>query len=225
VTCLEIRDLSAGYGGSAVLHGITLAVEPGEIVAVLGRNGVGKSTLVSAIAGVLPVMGGTILLDGVNVTKRPPSYRYRHGLRVMRQDQPVFAELTVDDNLRLSGIDGTAGVSKLFPFLADRGNQITGTLSGGERKMLAAARSLHDPGRICVLDEPTEGLQPSNVDRLAEAIRARTSTGPSILLIEQHLDMALSVADRWLLVEKGRILDQGDVTEDTIDQTARQLAL
>ena len=143
----------------------------------------------------------------------------------MRQDRAVFAEMTVLENLRLAGLRGTAAVEGLFPFLAGRGAQIAGTLSGGERKMLVAARTLMAPGRLCVLDEPTEGLQPSNVDVLAEAIVRVAGSGSGIVLVEQHLDMALSIAHRWCLLEKGCVVDHGDVTADTLHRAARQLAI
>jgi len=220
---LAVRGLRAAYAQAPVLFGVDLQVAPSEVVALLGRNGAGKTTLVNTIAGTLAAAGGTVALDGADVTHWPPSRRYRHGLRVVRQDRPVFADLSVRDNLRLAGAQ-LAAAAALFGFLADRGQQQAGTLSGGEQKMLAIARVLMAPGAVCLFDEPTEGLQPANVDRFTAGARAAAAAGRAVLVVEQHLEAALSIADRWYLMERGEIVDGGPVTADTADHVADRLA-
>ncbi|WP_454851320.1 ABC transporter ATP-binding protein [Promicromonospora soli] len=221
---LRIEGLRAGYAGSVVVDGLSLTIAPGEVVAMLGRNGVGKSTTASAISGTLEAIGGSVAVDGRDVTGSRPSHRYDLGLRVIRQDRPVIGDLSVADNLRLVGA-GVTDASAIFPFLEGRGAQKAGTLSGGEQKMLAVARQALDPGRYWILDEPTEGLQPKNVDHVRDLIRGAAAEGTGVLLIEQHLTMALAVADRWCLVEKGQIVGSGAVDEHTYPTIASSLAI
>jgi branched-chain amino acid transport system ATP-binding protein len=224
MNAIEIRGLAAGYAGTTVVRGVDLTVAPGEIVALLGRNGVGKTTLVSAVAGTLRGDSGAVFLGDRDITGWPGSRRRRHGLRTVAQDKPVLGELTVAENLRLAGIREPSGPAELFPFLRGRERQRAGTLSGGEQKMLAIARTMASPGTVCVLDEPTEGLQPANVSRFADAVRAIAAAGVAVLLAEQHLDMALSVANRWYLMEKGQIAEQGLVEEGTSDHVAARMS-
>ena len=195
---LEARELFAGYDSVPVLHGISLAVDSGEIVAIVGRNGVGKTTLVKALMGVLPVTGGRIALDDKDVTRRPPSHRVRAGLRATYQERALFQELPVGDNLRLNGFAPSMHqqVLGLFPdSLMGREAQRAGTLSGGEQKMLAAACALVSSAPLILMDEPSEGLQPSNVDLLGRHIEHARSQGSGVLLIEQHLALAKRLAD------------------------------
>jgi ABC-type branched-subunit amino acid transport system ATPase component len=209
---LSLSDVHAGYNGSEVLTGLSLTVAPGEVVALLGRNGMGKSTTVAAIAGLLRLSGGCVTIDGRDMSASAPSTRYDAGLRVVRQDHPVFSGLSVAENLSLVGCRDTAAAAEVFAFLSRRNRQTAGTLSGGEQKMLALARTVVEPGRLWVLDEPTEGLQPGNVDRCASLICEAAEGGVSVLLVEQHLDMAMSIASRYYLLEKGRAVDSGAVT-------------
>ncbi|MEM8904301.1 MAG: ATP-binding cassette domain-containing protein [Actinomycetota bacterium] len=218
---LAAVDLRSGYGSTQVLHGISLTVAGGEIVALLGRNGVGKTTLVKTLSGVLPASAGRVTIDGVDVTRRPPSHRVGLGLRATYQERGVFAELTVADNLRLHGIAPSEEdrILETFPgWLSDRRSQLAGTLSGGEQKMLAAAIALSSDAGILVLDEPTEGLQPTNVDVLGSLLDAARSAGRGVLLVEQHVALATRLADRFLLAEKGEIVDRGDAAEPDIRQ-------
>lgn len=221
---LEIRGLTAGYAGTTVVRGVDLSVAPGEVVALLGRNGVGKTTLVSAVSGTLGADAGVTLLAGRDVTAWPGSRRRRGGLRVVAQDRPVLGELTVAENVRLAGIRDLSEPAELFPFLRGRERQCAGTLSGGEQKMLAIARTVAAPGTVCIFDEPTEGLQPANVDRFAEAVRRIAAAGVGVLLAEQHLDMALGVADRWYLMEKGQIAEEGQAHEGIVEHVAGRMA-
>ena len=226
---LEARELCAGYDSVPVLHGISLAVESGEIVAIVGRNGVGKTTLVRALMGVLPATGGQIHLDGVDVTRRPPSQRVRRGLRATYQERALFQELTVADNLRLVGFAPPIHrrVLDMFPdSLPGRATQRAGTLSGGEQKMLAAACALVSAAPLILMDEPSEGLQPSNVDLLGRHIATARERGSGVLLIEQHLALAERLADRFVVLEKGEIVEEGDAGEDRIhDRIAKRLVI
>ncbi len=226
---LEARELSAGYDSVPVLHGISLAVSEGEIVAVVGRNGVGKTTLVKALMGVLPATGGQICLDGRDVTRRPPSYRVRAGLRAAYQERALFQELTVADNLRLGGFAPATHqrVLEMFPdSLRGKAAQRAGTLSGGEQKMLAAAGALISASPVILLDEPSEGLQPSNVDLLGSHIAEARQRGSGVLLIEQHLALAERLADRFIVLEKGEVVDEGRAGEaHTHDRIAKRLVI
>lgn len=226
---LEARELFAGYDSVPVLHGISLAVEAGEIVAIVGRNGVGKTTLVKALMGVLPATGGRIYLGNVDVTRRPPSHRVRAGLRATYQERALFRELTVGDNLRLTGFAPSMHqrVLEMFPdSLSGRSAQRAGTLSGGEQKMLAAACALVSAAPLILMDEPSEGLQPSNVDLLGRHIASARQGGSGVLLIEQHLALAARLADRFVVLEKGEIVEEGHAGEDHIyDRIAKRLVI
>ena len=183
MTRLEAADLRSGYGTVPVLHGVSLAVSSGEIVAVVGRNGAGKTTLVKTVLGVLRATGGQLFLDGVDITRLPPSRRARAGLRATFQERALFGDLSVSDNLRLNGFGSESHDRVLSMFataLSGRGSQRAATLSGGEQKMLAAAIALATTAPLLVMDEPTEGLQPSNVALLGdhiESARGRRSGG------------------------------------------------
>ncbi|MSW97242.1 MAG: ATP-binding cassette domain-containing protein, partial [Actinobacteria bacterium] len=191
MTLLNVSGLVAGYAGARIVTGLDLVIEPGEVVALLGRNGAGKSTAVAAITGTLPTMGGTVAIGDIDVTKAQPSRRFQLGMRTVRQDQPILRDLTVVENLRMVGASKEAAAEG-FSFLAERASQRAGTLSGGEQKMLAVARTAANPGSLWILDEPSEGLQPKNVDRCAQLIREASARGVGVLLVEQHLGMALT---------------------------------
>lgn len=226
---LEAHEIFAGYDSVPVLHGVSLTVQSGEIVAIVGRNGVGKTTLVKALMGVVPLTGGRIILAGKNVTRRPPSHRVRLGLRATYQEKALFPELLVAENLRLNGFAPSVHqqVLSLFPdSLMGRETQRAGTLSGGEQKMLASACALMSGAPLVVMDEPSEGLQPSNVDLLGRHISDLRSSGSGVLLIEQHLALAKRLADRFIVLEKGAIVDEGHANDDRIhDRIAERLVI
>ena len=218
---LDINGVSSGYGKALVIRDVSLTVGVGEIVALLGKNGMGKSTLLRTVMGYLPVQSGCISYRGEDITGEPPHRMARHGISYGPQDQAIFQDLTVRENLLL-GMDDASGFDKefarireLLPFMANRLKQRAGTLSGGEQKMLILARSLIAKPKLILLDEITEGLQPSVIDLLEWVLLdERNHSGTSILLVEQHIQFALRVADRWAVLKLGEINDAGESSLD-----------
>ncbi|MGC5288620.1 urea ABC transporter ATP-binding subunit UrtE [Micromonospora sp. DT231] len=214
---LTLRGVHAGYGRSRVLHGVDLAVPPDGVAAVLGHNGAGKSTLLRVAAGLLRPSAGTVELDGENVTRLGPHERVARGMAYVPQGQQSFPHLTAAENLRLvadgrrDGAVATAEVLDLFPALRPLLRRCAGLLSGGQRQQLAIARALITRPRLLMLDEPTEGIQPSVVAEIQERIVELTrQSGFSVLLVEQHLGFALRVANRYHVLESGRVTSHGD---------------
>ncbi len=210
---LAAQALCAGYGSSQVLFGIDLTVPTTGTLAVLGRNGAGKTTLLKALAGDLPLMSGTIALGGRDVTRARMEQRVIAGIGYVPQDDAVFARLSVRENLQLGAVrqPDRSGIDEMlvvFPKLAARLSQTAGTLSGGERKMLAIARALLGRPRLLMLDEPTEGVWIGVIEEIAEQLQ-RLSQSMSVILVEQHLELALRVADRACVMDRGRIVLQG----------------
>ena len=213
---LAVGSLEGGYGGSPVLQGVNFHIEPGEIFGILGKNGMGKTTLLKTIMGVLPVRCGQVEMLGENVTGWPAYRITRLGVSYVPQEKSIFQDLSVDENLRLALREPSSFEERLvavvgrFPFLAERRQQRAGTLSGGEQKMLLIARALLTRPRLVLIDEITEGLQPAVIARfqeiLAEEQRAR---GTSILLVEQNVGFALALADRYAVLKLGTIVETG----------------
>jgi branched-chain amino acid transport system ATP-binding protein len=215
---LDIAGLSSGYGEAAVVRDVSLEVRPGEIFALLGKNGMGKSTLLKSVMGFLPLHAGRVGLFGNDITGMPPHKVARRDIAYTPQEQALFQDLTVEDNLRLgmrNNAEFDAGVKRIgqfFPVLPTRLKQRAGTLSGGEQKMLLVSRALMSMPKLMLVDEISEGLQPSVIERLAGVLRAeRDNSGVSILLIEQNVKFALSVADRYAVLKLGEIVDRGDI--------------
>jgi branched-chain amino acid transport system ATP-binding protein len=211
---LTVSGLRGGYGGKPVLQGIDLAVDAGDIVAVIGRNGVGKTTLMKTLIGLLPPMAGTIRYAGADVTALPADRRSRLGLAYIPQGRDVFPRLTVAENL-LVGETAGAGrgapdyprVHAFFPILKERARQAAGTLSGGQQQQLAIGRAMLGSPRLMLLDEPSEGIQPSIVQDIARNVkRLNAETGVAVLLVEQNLDLIVSMARRGFVMDKGRIV-------------------
>ena len=209
---LRIEDIHAYYGDSYILQGVSLSVEPGQVVAVLGRNGVGKTTLVRAIIGLTPPRRGRVLFKGEDVT-RLPAYRIaRMGIGLVPQGRRIFPSLSVREHLEVTA--RSAGRSRwnfdeviaLFPNLGRRLRQSGAKLSGGEQQMLAAGRALVSNPDLLLMDEPTEGLAPLMVRELGRVIDALKAAGTAILLVEQHLAFALRHADRTYIMSKGRMV-------------------
>ncbi|MCD0442807.1 urea ABC transporter ATP-binding subunit UrtE [Glycomyces sp. A-F 0318] len=214
---LRVRDLTCGYGRSAVVHGIDLDVGADEVVAVMGHNGAGKTTLLRAIVGLLPAMGGTVAFDGADVTGRPANKRVKAGMAYVPQGQQCFAHLTAGENLRLVADGRKRGKAlidaqlDLFPALRGLLGRQAGLLSGGQRQQLAIARALITEPRLLILDEPTEGIQPNVVAEIeATVVDLARRGGLSVLLVEQHLGFALQAASRYCVLRSGRIASAGD---------------
>jgi branched-chain amino acid transport system ATP-binding protein len=219
---LEIVNLTSGYGSSTVLHGVSLDISPGEILALVGKNGMGKSSLLKTILSFLPAWNGVVRIDGRDVTRLAPFRKRALGLAYSPQEQALFQDLSVRDNLRLGLSDdrgfeaSLSDISGWFPVLTARLSQRAGTLSGGEQKMLIVARGLIARPRLLLLDEVTEGLQPSVVDRLAEVLAAtRRDRGTAMLVVEQHLSFVLGLADRFAVLKRGEVVDMGPVEADS----------
>ena len=215
---LELINLTSGYGSSTVVHGVSLQIAPGEIFALVGKNGMGKSSLLKTILSFLPAWDGAVRLDGRDVTRLAPFRKRALGLAYAPQEQALFQDLSVRDNLRLGVGDdrafeaSLADISGWFPVLTARLSQRAGTLSGGEQKMLIVARGLIAKPRLLLLDEVTEGLQPSVVDRLSEVLAAtRRDRGTAMLVVEQHLSFVLALADRFAVLKGGEVVDTGPV--------------
>jgi ABC-type branched-subunit amino acid transport system ATPase component len=215
---LEVRNVSSGYGSSTVLRDASLAVAAGEIVAVVGKNGMGKTSLLKTVLGFLPAKSGAVMLDGRDVTALPPHLKRRLALAYAPQEQSLFQDLTVRENLRLGLTNDSAleqwlvKVATWFPILTARLRQRAGTLSGGEQKMLIVARGLIAQPRIFLLDEVTEGLQPTVVDRLSEVLDlTRREQGTAMLVVEQHIPFVLGLADRFAVFKRGEVVDTGPV--------------
>ena len=207
----EVRNLCSAYGQSQVLHGIDLSVGPGEIVALVGRNGMGKSTLMKSLIGVMPVQSGTIALDGTDVTALPSHRRVAHGLAYVPQGRQIFGTMTVKENIQTGRVvtgdtEVPPEIYDLFPILADFERRRGGNLSGGQQQQLAIARALASNPKVLLLDEPTEGIQPSIIDEIVETLqRLRARTGLTIILVEQNLDFIAALSQRILIIQKGTI--------------------
>jgi urea ABC transporter ATP-binding protein UrtE len=223
---LRLDEVVAGYGRTMVLQRLTLAVAPAEVTTVLGRNGVGKSTLLRTVMGLVPVSSGTITLDGVRIERLPAHSRAAHGLAYVPQGREVFPGLSVLENLQVAGYASRQRswstrlerILEEFPLLAERRDARAGSLSGGQQQILAVARALMTNPRVLLLDEPSEGIQPSIVDHIAETIRAiNFERRISVVLVEQNLDFAAELAERAHIMEKGQIvrsLDAVEILED-----------
>ncbi|MBO3100722.1 urea ABC transporter ATP-binding subunit UrtE [Cellulomonas fengjieae] len=214
---LELTGVHVGYGRTAVVHGVDIAVADGGVTAIMGHNGAGKTTLLRAAVGLLPVRSGRVTLFGEDVSRLRPHQRVRRGLAYVPQGQQSFGQLTARENLQLvvDGV-GSAGASRmadaldLFPALRDLLGRRAGLLSGGQRQQLAIARALLTGPRVLILDEPTEGIQPSVVQEIEDAIGTLTRAGDlSVLLVEQHVGFALAAAGQYYVLESGRVTRSG----------------
>ena len=226
MTLLELDGVTVGYD-TPVLREIDLAIEAGEIVGVVGKNGVGKTTLMKTVVGLLEPMTGTITYDGRDITGLSADERARSGIGYIPQGRDIFPDLTVEENLRMgehvnadSDVTRYEEVYDLFPVLEERTGQDGGTLSGGQQQMLAIGRALVGDPDLLLLDEPSEGVQPSIVDQISEDIRAiNDELGTTVLFVEQNLGVIQTMADRCYAMERGTIVDEL-TSEEIADEDA-----
>ncbi len=208
---LTVEALSSHYGSVQVLRDFSLALAPGEVLGLLGRNGAGKTTALKTILGLIKASGGSVHLDGTELTGLPAHRIPALGLAYVPQGRRLFGELSVEENLRLGlmvkdrGAETRKRILDLFPVLSERLGQHAGSLSGGEQQMLATARALCLEPKVLLMDEPTEGLQPSMVATILETVRVLKAQGVAVLFVEQKVEAALAVADRVAFVENGTV--------------------
>jgi urea transport system ATP-binding protein len=227
----EVHNLSAAYGQSEVLHGIDISAQAGEIVALVGRNGMGKSTLMKSLIGVMPARSGQIVIDGTDLSGLPSYQRVARGLAYVPQGRQIFGTMTVQENIETGRIvtgktDIPGEIFELFPILRDFARRRGGNLSGGQQQQLAIARALASEPKVLLLDEPTEGIQPSIIKDIARLLRQiRDIHNICIIVCEQVLSFVLDIADRILVMEGGRIVHTD--TREHVDEAeiARFLAV
>jgi branched-chain amino acid transport system ATP-binding protein len=232
MTELRLEDVHTFYDQSHILHGVTLSVEKGATVALLGRNGMGKTTTIRSIMGMTPPRSGSVWFQGRELTGLPPRKIARAGIALVPQGRGVFPSLTVEENMRIVARRREDGrgwelpdVYELFPRLKERRGNYAGTLSGGEQQMLAIGRALMTAPDAILLDEPSEGLAPSIVRRVADTIRDLKSAGMTILLVEQIVSMALEVADYVYVLSKGQVVHESTPEQLRGDEAAMRAHL
>jgi urea transport system ATP-binding protein len=230
---LEVKNVDLHYGAAQALRDVSVVVEPGKVTCVLGRNGVGKTSLMRAIIGHQPISAGEILWEGRDITRMPPFERARRGIAYVPQGREIFPLLTVKENLEtgfapLRRADRTIpdDIFSLFPVLKDMLGRRGGDLSGGQQQQLAIGRALVTRPRLIVLDEPTEGIQPSIIKDIGRAIDYLRQKGDiGILLVEQYLDFAEALGDRFYVMERGRVVVEGLKGEVDRDALHRSMAI
>ena len=213
---LEVKNLNQYYGGSHILRDLSFEIPPGKVTVLLGRNGVGKSTLLRTLMGLIPARAGEIIFDEKNITNAKPYERVRGGIGYVPQGREIFARLTVAENLEMGlatrprGERVPARIFEMFPVLNQMLRRRGGDLSGGQQQQLAIGRALAMGPKLLILDEPTEGIQPSIIKDIERAIRALAATGDmAILLVEQYYDFARSLADQYLVMDRGELVKRG----------------
>ena len=231
MTLLAVDDIYLRYGPSPIVQGVSLTVDMGEVVALLGRNGVGKTTLARGLVGLTPIASGHVRIEGADVTGMSAHRVSRRGVRIVPQGRGIFPRLSVAENLRIGAFLSQESdprvrdlLHEVFPILWERRQQRAGTLSGGEQQMLAIARALVSAPKLLILDEPTEGVAPVLIDRIEDALRllfAEMRLG--VLLIEQNLDFAFAMAKRGYVMEKGQIVLEAPITDLRHDAVERYL--
>ena len=233
---LQVEGLNQYYGGSHILRGVSFQARQGEVTVVLGRNGVGKTTLLKSLMGVVPVKAGSVALDGADITAATPYQRVRLGLGYVPQGREIFSRLTVKDNL-LMGLAPKPGGSpiptelfELFPVLQQMFGRRGGDLSGGQQQQLAIARALAAGPRLLILDEPTEGIQPSIIKDIGRVIRRLADTGlngqrMAVVLVEQYYDFAAELADQYLVMERGEVIARGRGADMAADGVRERMSI
>lgn len=228
---LSVQDLESGYGRARVLFGVSLSVEPGKLVCVMGRNGVGKTTLLNTVMGVLPATGGAVTFEGRDITRLKPHERVRLGMAYVPQGHACFPQLSVMGNLQVTleaakgRRDAIEAALEVFPRLKPLAKRMAGHLSGGQQQQLAIARALVTGPRMLILDEPTEGIQPSIVLEIEAAIQRLHAAGLAVLLVEQYLDLALRLADSFVILDAGHVARSGQAQDLRGEEVQRLLAV
>ncbi|HEX7440226.1 MAG TPA: urea ABC transporter ATP-binding subunit UrtE [Caldimonas sp.] len=233
---LKAEGINQYYGGSHILRNVGFEARPGEVTVVLGRNGVGKTTLLKSLMGVVPVKTGRIAFDGAEITGDTPYERVRKGIGYVPQGREIFARLTVQENLAMGlaykrgGTPVPAELFDLFPILKTMINRRGGDLSGGQQQQLAIARALAAGPKLLILDEPTEGIQPSIIKDIGRVIRMLAERGidgvrMAIVLVEQYYDFAAELADQYLVMERGEIIRRGRGTDMAADGVRKMMSI
>ena len=231
---LDVQDINQYYGSSHTLRGITLSVKQGECMALLGRNGVGKTTLLQCLMGVQPLASGSIHFDGKDISKLAPHARAALGMAYVPQGREIFARLTVEENILMGMATKPSQQAKrikneifdLFPVLRTMLSRRGGDLSGGQQQQLAIARALVAEPKLIIFDEPTEGIQPSIIKDIGRVIRLLRDRGDiAILLCEQYFDFAQELADRFVVLSRGEVVAQGDQTQMDSEDVKRHLSV
>ncbi|HEX6361612.1 MAG TPA: urea ABC transporter ATP-binding subunit UrtE [Albitalea sp.] len=229
---LSVDHVHQYYGGSHILRDVGFEAKAGEVTVVLGRNGVGKTTLLKSVMGLVPVRSGAVRLDGRDLARATPYERARAGIGYVPQGREIFARLTVEENLRMGlavkprGAAIPAELFELFPVLKQMANRRGGDLSGGQQQQLAIARALAAGPRVLMLDEPTEGIQPSIIKDIGRVIRTLAGRGTmAIVLVEQYYDFAAALADQYLVMERGEIVQRGRGKDMDLDGARRRMSI
>lgn len=232
---LKIEGLTSHYGPIQALHGISLEVNPGELVAIVGANGAGKTTLLLTLSGVQKASGGSIAFDGNDITRMASHKIVQSGICHVPEGRQVFAPLGVEDNLKLGGYcfrsdrarleQELENIYQLFPILKERRKQLAGTLSGGQQQMLAIGRALLGRPRLLLLDEPSMGLAPLLVEEIFRVVRELNDSGVTVLLVEQNANAALGIADRGYVLETGKVILTANADELLADEAVRRAYL
>lgn len=219
IPILSLHQLRCGYGQATVVRDVSLSIARGEAIVLLGKNGMGKTTLLKGILGFLPHQSGSVAFEGISLDAGQPHLMAARGVAYSPQEKAVFQDLSIEDNLRVAVSDrtmfrdGLERISSYFPFIGQRLRQKAGTLSGGEQKMLILGRALMARPRLLLLDEITEGLQPSVIERISGVLQAeRKSSSLAMLIVEQNVGFALKTADSYAVLERGELVDQGKTT-------------
>ena len=233
---LKVDGINQYYGGSHILRNLGFEAKLGEVTVVLGRNGVGKTTLLKSLMGVVPVKTGTVAFDGADITRSTPYERVRRGIGYVPQGREIFSRLTVEDNLKMGlavkpgGAPLPAELFELFPVLQQMIHRRGGDLSGGQQQQLAIARALAAGPKLLILDEPTEGIQPSIIKDIGRVIRMLADRGlngqrMAVVLVEQYYDFAAELADQYLVMERGEIIVRGRGADMEADAVRQRVAI
>ena len=229
---LEIQNVDTYYGPIHILQGLTLRIEPGELVCLLGGNASGKSTTLKTVLGIVSPRTGSVVFDGEDVTRRSTSYRIGKGMAIVPENRRLFAPMTVLENLEMGAYLHGGGkkedfdrVYELFPLLYERRSQLAGTLSGGEQQMVAMGRALMSKPKLLLMDEPSMGLAPILVERSFEIIKQVHESGVAMLIVEQNANVSLSIADRGYVLSTGRLVLEGPAASLREDEDLRKAYL